>query len=739
MKKACNTFIAWERNSKVCKNCMRLKCDSLLSLDMEKEIARVFKEAIIKAYPQVAGAMPAMLITPGKTAEYQCNNAMALAKQLSQLEKPIKESPQNVAKNISEAVDLSTGLIDEALPTKQGFINISVGLGYVQKAISKLVRVGVMPPAVEKKKILVDFSSPNIAKVMHVGHLRSTIIGDSICRLMEFCGHEVLRINHVGDWGTQFGMLISHLKSECPNFLDTPPDITNLVTFYKAAKKRFDEDAEFKSRSHKEVVSLQSNDPTSIAAWKMICEISRKEFQSIYDRLDVTLETKGESFYNPIIPKVLEILDKKGLTEMNEGAKIISATDKKPLSKLAKSDPEKIVAYYFLNPKGKEKINPVLAKLAKETGGAKEEDGVLHVATSAKTWANSTNLTHEDCDKFLKMVPKLMKPLHPELIAELTRLGAISNDEVDIPTFNIPLIVTKSDGGFSYDTTDMAAAWYRSQESKVDRAIYVTDLGQELHFMMIFRAAADAGWLQREGKPDVRLDHVGFGVVRGPDGKKYKTRSGDTAALADLLEEGCAHSYDISKARQDEKKARFEELNKKGELRDEYKEFSEAELREIADTVGLGAIKYCDLRQNRTSDYVFDSKKMCSLDGNTVMCMLYAYVRCKSLARKAGIEDLDTIRDSEISLVLDSEKRLGICLLKFPAVIEKTCENLMAHNITDYLYQLVQRFNECYNDAGNWKVVGSPVQNSRLLLCEATASTLEKGLTLLGIKTVDRI
>eukprot|EP01059_Diplonema_ambulator_P030389 TRINITY_DN5193_c0_g1_i1.p1 TRINITY_DN5193_c0_g1~~TRINITY_DN5193_c0_g1_i1.p1 ORF type:complete len:739 (+),score=359.58 TRINITY_DN5193_c0_g1_i1:67-2283(+) len=737
--KVCSEFVPWEKNANVCKNCMNLKCDSTINLDMEREVANLFRKAILKAYPAVKDAMPAMLITPGKASEYQCNNAMGLVKQLSQMPTPIKESPEAVAQAITAALDYSSGLVKEATPTKQGFINISIGVGYVQRAISKLVRSGVSPPAVEKQKILVDFSSPNIAKVMHVGHLRSTIIGDSICRLLEFCGHEVLRVNHVGDWGTQFGMLIAHLKSESPDFMESPPDIKNLVTFYKAAKQRFDEDAEFKAQSHKEVVALQSGNEVNLAAWKMICDISRKEFSTIYDKLNVDLEECGESFYNPIIPKVLKLCEDKGLVELNEGAKIISATDKKELTKLSKTDPERIIAYYMLNPKGKVKINPVLAELATKMGFAKKEGDSLLIQTAASKWVDIAEVKHEDCDKFLKMGAKMLKPLHPELIKELENMKAIEDGKVAIPAFNIPLIVTKSDGGYSYDTTDVAAVWYRTQDLKVDRAIYVTDLGQELHFMMIFRMAQDAGWTQREGKADVRLDHVGFGVVCGPDGKKYKTRSGTTAALADLLEEGCEHSYKISYDRQEEKKARFEELKKKGELRDEYKEFSEAELREIADTVGLGAIKYCDLRQNRTSDYVFNSEKMCSLEGNTVMCMLYAYVRCKSLARKAGIEDLDTIRDSEINLVLESEKKLGICLLRFPAVIERTCDNLLAHNITDYLYQLVQRFNECYNDTENWKVVGDPLQNSRLLLCEATATTLKTGLHLLGIKTVDRI
>ena len=276
----------------------------------------------------------------------------------------------------------------------------------------------------EKKRVIVDFSSPNIAKEMHVGHLRSTIIGDSVCKILEFCGHTVHRTNHVGDWGTQFGMLITHMKEEYPDLLTNPPNITDLTNIYKASKKRFDDDAAFKERSRHAVVALQAGEPESRAIWQLLCELSRVEFQKVYDLLGVELEEVGESFYNPLIPDAIELCRKAGIVENEE--------------------------------------NMLIIKLAH---------------------------------------------------------------------FTIPLIVRKSDGGYGYDSTDMAAMHYRLFEKKADWIIYITDAGQAPHFYMVFDAARAAGWVTN----NQQLDHIGFGVVCGDDGKRFKTRSSETVRLIDLL------------------------------------------------------------------------------------------------------------------------------------------------------------------------------------------------------------
>lgn len=360
-------------------------------------------------------------------------------------------------------------------------ISTSFSREYAKKAITKILKDGVKPPKMIKQRVIVDFSSPNIAKQMHVGHLRSTIIGDAICRLLEFLGHDVLRLNHVGDWGTQFGMLIAHLEDRFPNFKNESPPISDLQAFYKESKVRFDEDEDFKKRAYQKVVKLQGGDADCRKAWNLICDVSRKEFQHIYDLLDVKIEERGESFYNDRMKVIVEYLDKNGLLEMDDGRKLM--------------------------------------------WGNKDED-----------------------------------------------FGGI------------PLTVVKSDGGFTYDTSDMATIQHRLEEEKANWVIYVTDSGQSSHFKAIFSCAKRAKILD-ESKH--RVDHVGFGVVLGEDGKKFKTRSGDTVKLSDLLDEGMKRS--------------IEKLIEKG--RD--KALSADELVQAQKNVAFACIKYADLSKNRTNEYVF--------------------------------------------------------------------------------------------------------------------------------------
>ena len=345
-------------------------------------------------------------------------------------------SPGDVAKAICAAAEPFAVLRSlEAAPN--GFINVWVDDAWV---VGELMQVGkdnkIVPLAVPKRKIAVDFSSPNIAKEMHVGHLRSSIIGECLCRALEFQGHEVLRINHTGDWGTQFGMLITHLLDEHPNFTSDPPNISDLNVFYKASKQRFDADEDFKTRAHAAVVRLQSGGETELKCWKCLCDISRAMFQQVYARLDVVTHECGESFYNPLIPAALDELQGAGLITLEDnGAKLV----------------------------------------------------------------------------WLEGWPAPQGP---------------------------PLIVQKGDGGYGYDSTDITAIKYRFQELEADRLIYVTDAGQRTHFELIFAAAEKMRWPQTKfGEGNYRIDHCGFGLVCGKDGKKYKTRSGEVTRLVDLLDE----------------------------------------------------------------------------------------------------------------------------------------------------------------------------------------------------------
>jgi arginyl-tRNA synthetase len=402
-------------------------------------------------------------------------------------------------------------------------------------------RLGI-EKAAQPQKVVIDFSSPNVAKEMHVGHLRSTIIGDCLARLFEFLGDDVLRLNHIGDWGTAFGMLIAYMKEQVPEVLTgkKETDLTHLVFWYKAAKQLFDCDPDFKRAAHREVVALQRGEPQAMAAWRIICLISERAYQEIYDVLDVKLIQRGESFYNPMLGPLVQDLEKKGLITISEGAKCIFLEG-------------------FYNREG--------------------------------------------------------EPL--------------------------PLMVQKSDGGYNYATTDMAALRQRIEVEKADRIIYVTDAGQQVHFQMIFKAAEKAGYLD-PGK--VRVDHVGFGLVLGPDGKKFRTRSGDTERLIDLLTAAQEHARAI--------------------LIERDPGMSVEEMNRISHVLGIGAVKYADLSSNRTKDYLFSYERMLKFEGNTAVFLEYSYVRAEAIKRKIGIAIEDVLHE-RIVLVHPSEVALGLHLLQF--------------------------------------------------------------------------
>lgn len=464
-----------------------------------------------------------------------------------------------------------------------------------------------------------DFSSPNIAKEMHVGHLRSTIIGDSMCRLFEYLGHEVMRLNHVGDWGTQFGMLIAHLQEKFPNYLSVSPPIGDLQAFYKESKKRFDEDEEFKKRAYQCVVKLQSKEPKFIKAWNLICDVSRKEFQKIYDCLGINILERGESFYQDRMTQSVQEFERKGLVEVDEGRKIIFA-----------------------------------------------------------------------------------------------------------PGHSVPLTVVKSDGGYTYDTSDIAAVHQRLFDEKADVIIYVTDSGQATHFHAVFAAARMIGWYD----PKVtRVEHAGFGVVLGEDRKKFKTRSGDTVRLMDLLDEGLKRSMDKLKEKERDKVLTPEELIR------------------AQRAVAFGCIKYADLSHNRINDYVFSFDKMLDDRGNTAAYLLYAFTRIRSIARVANIQEAALRRAAETcDIVLEHEKewKLSKCILRFPEILQKILDDLLLHTLCDYLYELATTFTEFYDscycvekDRQTGEVV--KVNMWRMLLCEATAAVMAKGFDILGLTPVQRM
>jgi arginyl-tRNA synthetase len=561
-----------------------------------------------------AGVDPLLVLSSNpKFGDYQANIAMGLSKKLGR-------QPRAIAQSIVDKLDVA-----EVCQVPQiagpGFINFTVKPSYLAsqlQAIQLDSRLGVSLTD-RPQRVVVDFSSPNIAKEMHVGHLRSTILGDCIARVLEFRGHDVLRLNHVGDWGTQFGMLILYLREAYPQALTTADalDLGDLVVLYKQAKQRFDEDPQFQAAARQEVVKLQARDPDTIKAWNLLCDQSRREFQVIYDRLNVQLTERGESFYNPYLATVVEDLRDLGLLVASDGAQCVFV------------------------------------------------DG-------------------------------------------------FTNREGD----PLPLIVQKTDGGYNYATTDLAAIRYRIQTDRAKRIIYVTDAGQSDHFAQVFQVAKLANWIPEE----VEITHVPFGLVLGEDGKKIKTRSGEAIKLKELLDEA------IDTFRND-LQSRLVADN-----RQETDDF----MANSAEVVGLSAIKYADLSQNRTSNYVFSYEKMLALQGNTAPYMMYAYVRICGISRKGEI-DFDSLgADAPVILNEESELTLAKHLLQSGSIILEVERDLLPNRLCQYLFELSQKFNQFFEQCPVLQST-EPIRTSRLILCNLTAKTLKLGLDLLGISVLERM
>lgn len=585
---------------------------------VREQIERAVIGALVKVVgPEAEGMDPLVRPTQDpKFGDYQSNVALGLAKRLGR-------KPREVAEELVAALDLAE-VCEIPEIAGPGFINLRVRPAYLASSLAAIQadpRLGIEASA-DPERVVVDYSGPNVAKAMHVGHLRSTIIGDTIARLLEFQGHDILRLNHVGDWGTQFGMLIQHLRETAPEAAENPEQfhISDLEAFYVAAKQHFDSDPAFQDRARQAVVDLQSGDPQARTLWEALCGESMRHAMEVYEELDIRgLVTRGESFYNPMLPDVVKELEEKGLAVEDQGAVCVFVDG-------------------FTNREG----NP------------------------------------------------------------------------------LPMIIRKSGGGYNYDTTDLAGVRHRVTEEHADRIIYVTDKRQAQHFEMVFAAARKAGWIPE----DVRVEHVGFGMILGPDRKPFRSRDGGTVKLADLLQEAEERSYQL--VGEDERRQGF----------------SEAQRREIAHTVGIGAVKYADLSHNLATDYVFDWDTMLALEGNTAPYMLYAYARVRSIGRKAGI-DFDAL-PADLPIVLEHESEVALAkqLLNFGAVVRQVSEELRPHHLTDYLYSLSRAFSTFYDRERGVRVIDAEpeaVRHSRLRLCDLTARTLKQGLYLLGIPVLEQM
>lgn len=582
---------------------------------MIEELRNRFQNALATTFGEDLPTVEPLVVPASnpKFGDFQCNVALSIAKTL-------KQKPRNIAQQLVDNLNL-TDICEPLEIAGPGFINIRIKSSYLAEKLNEIQkdsRLGV-PENENKQKIVVDFSSPNIAKEMHVGHLRSTIIGDSIARILEFRGHDVLRLNHVGDWGTQFGMLIAYLKEEKPEALTTANAIAlgDLVALYKQAKVKFDKDEKFKETAREEVVKLQAKEKDSIHAWKLLCEQSRREFNVIYDLLDIELTERGESFYNPFLPQVIEILEEEELLIESDGAKCVF-------------------------------------------------------------------------------------------------LDGFTNKQGDA----LPLIVQKSDGGYNYATTDLAALKYRVEKDGATRIIYVTDAGQANHFAQVFQVANKAGILNE----NIEVVHVPFGLVLSESGKKIKTRSGETIRLKDLLDEA------VNRAKKDL------ETRLQQEGREESSEF----INKVSKVVGLSAVKYADLSQNRTTDYKFSYDKMLALQGNTAPYLLYAYVRVQGVSRKGDINFENLTTNQTIILNEEAELVLAKHILQLDFVIKEVEKDLLPNRLCLYLFELSQKFNQFYDRCPILQAEES-IKISRLILADLTAKTIKLGLSLLGISVIERM
>ena len=577
-------------------------------MNIQSILSEKIKQAMIAAGADAQ--CEALVRQSGKVqfGDYQANGIMPAAKKLGL-------NPREFAQSALDKAELQD-IAEKTEIAGPGFINIFLKDTWLADNINRAVqdpKLGVHNP--EKQTVVVDYSSPNVAKEMHVGHLRSTIIGDAVVRTLEFLGNHVIRANHVGDWGTQFGMLIAYLE-KMENEHASEMELSDLEAFYRAAKKHYDEDPVFAEKARNYVVKLQSGDEYCRTMWQKLVKITMQQNQHNYDRLNVTLTDKdvmGESLYNPMLPGIVEDLKKQGL--------------------------------------------------------AVEDDGALVVY-----------------------------------------LDEFKNKDGD----PMGVIVQKKDGGFLYTTTDIAAAKYRYETLKAHRALVFSDTRQSQHMQQAWLITRKAGYV-----PDsFQLEHKNFGMMLGKDGKPFKTRSGDTVKLADLLDEAIERAGVL--------------ISQKSTA------LSEQEKADVIEAVGIGSVKYADLSKNRTTDYVFDWDNMLSFEGNTAPYMQYAYTRIRSIFNRSQIA-LSEVEQAKLSITDEKERALAIKLLQFEEAVQVVGKEGTPHVLCAYLYELAGVFSSFYEHCPILNNDDQQVKLSRLKLALLTERTLKQGLDLLGIKTVEKM
>jgi arginyl-tRNA synthetase len=574
--------------------------------DPQEVLAERVRMALAAAFgAEHAGADP--VIRPSAFADYQANVALPLAKRLGR-------APRDVAAEIARHLEVED-ICSNVEVSGPGFINFTLRNEWIARRAADLLgdpRLGV-PSADPAQKVVVDYSSPNVSKEMHVGHLRTTVVGDAVVRILEYLGHDVIRANHLGDWGTQFGLLIEHLLDVGEDTARRQLSAGEINAFYQAARVKFDSDPAFADRSRHRVVLLQGGDEETLRLWRVLVDDSKQYYNTIYQRLGITLtddDLAPESFYDPMLASVCDELAADGIAVISNGA---------------------LCAF----PPG---------------------------------------FTGRDGDP-------------------------------------LPMILRKSDGGYGYDTTDLAAIRYRIRDLKADRLIYVVGAEQSLHFRMLFAVARQAGWLT----DDVSAEHAVIGLVSGADGGRIRTRTGGQVKLITLIDEAVERAGRVIADRYDDP----------------------AQRQEIAEAVGIGALKYGDLSVARSSGYVFDFDRMLALTGNTGPYLQYATARIRSIFRKAGLGP-DEVAPG-VHLNEDAERALALALLGFGAAAGQAGRGAEPHLLAAFLFDVASTFTTFYELC---PVLGAPspeLRDSRLALCALALRVLATGLGLLGIPVPERM
>jgi arginyl-tRNA synthetase len=630
------------------------------------------------------------MVRPGqdpKFGDYQANFAMPLAKQLGR-------PPRDLAAEILGQCDLGD-FCAEATVAGPGFINLRLATDFLERQLAASFadpRLGVAAAA-SPRTYIVDYSAPNIAKPMHVGHIRSTVIGDALVRTLRFAGHRVIGDNHIGDWGTQFGMILygyKHLRDDAAYRQNPVAELARLYRLvnslveYHELKEKLPRLREALDAAQRD---LRDKEAATSAADKQHQQKAAKELRRLAARAAEAREELADAE-----AKIAAVEADAQLARLAREHPLIGQQVLRETARLHAGDPENRALWKCFVPLCEEDINRIYRRL-----------GVRFDETLGESF-------YED---------RLAK-----VVAELRAAGIARESEgavcVFLPGHDAPLVIQKQDGAFLYATTDLATIQYRVQRWRPDAILYVVDHRQSLHFEQLFATARLWGYR------DIELQHISFGTVLGEDGRPFKTRAGDTVGLESLLDEAVRRAYQIVSANDDAKP--------------EGRELSDQQRRQIAERVGIAAIKYADLSQNRTSDYVFSYDKMLAMNGNTATYMQYAYARVRSIFAKGKV-DSDALRaqPAAIELATPAERDLGLALLRFSEAIENTLADYRPNQLTGYLFELANKYSTFFEQCPVLRAETESLRRSRLRLCDLTARVIEQGLALLGIEVVERM